>query len=80
MRNYDIASLAISLHQAALTAKAAIKAIPEDTSVDIEMKLIDAVSAPAFEISERIMALPVESETIRARAAAWLDGTYWHSR
>jgi hypothetical protein len=41
------------------------------------MKLIDAASAPAFEIAERIMALPVESRDIRARAQSWLDGCYW---
>lgn len=42
--------------------------------------MIEDASAEANDIAERIMALPVTSDreaAVHAKAAAWLEGTYW---
>ncbi|MDX0318410.1 hypothetical protein NKY68_18040 [Sinorhizobium meliloti] len=80
MKYTHLASLKLSLHQAALRATEAIDAIPADASVDDELQIIEAASAEANDIAAWIASLQVEgkrAEKIKARAQAWLDGTYW---
>lgn len=80
MKHRDLISLELSMHLAALKARDAIDAIPADASVSDEFRMIEAASAGANDIAERIAVLPVKSEQgkkVKARAQAWLDGTYW---
>jgi len=63
-----------------MKAKAAIEAIPEDISVDDEFRMIQAASTTAADIAERIAAMSPRNKreaAVHARAAAWLEGTYW---
>jgi hypothetical protein len=76
----EILSLGHALHEAALAARTAIDAIPDTVSVDDEVAMIDAASADAFALAERIAGRPARGAfdvAVKAQAAAWLDGRYW---
>ncbi|MEZ0170773.1 hypothetical protein [Microvirga sp. TS319] len=80
MKVLDIVPLGRSLDREAMKAKAAIEAIPEDISVDDEFWMIQAASTAAADIAQRIAAMSPRNKreaAVHARAAAWLEGTYW---
>jgi hypothetical protein len=80
LANIEIRSLAPLLDAFVRRANAIINSIPETIAPDEEGRLIDAASAGAVAIAQRIVALPAslaEDIAIKAKAAAWLDGALW---
>jgi len=78
--NVEIQALASLLDTFAKSAREAIYRIPESVTVEEESRLIDAASAPAVAIAQRIVALKAtlaEDIATKAKAEAWLDGALW---
>jgi hypothetical protein len=68
------------LVSAAEQARLAIEAIPENISVENEIAAINAVSANAQAIAERISTMRARTEEgamIKANAQRWLAGSYF---
>jgi hypothetical protein len=78
--NIEIRKLATLLDRLIQEAHDEIDRIPEGVSIEEECRQIDAASAAAVAIAQRIVA---ENATlagdiaIRAKSAAWLDGALW---
>lgn len=75
-------SLGAALHQAALTSKAIIDAIPENASIGDEVNSIESAISSADAIARQIMrtsSLSSAAYSIASRACAWLDGDYWEA-
>lgn len=76
----ELISLGRQLHEAAIVSKNAIDAIPEHIALHEEVALIDAASASALTLAEKVCTLEAHSAAGRAvkdMASAWLFGNYW---
>lgn len=80
LANVEIQTLASLLDRFASEARAKVDLIPEGLSIEEESRQIDAASAPAVAIAQRIVAQNATLAgdiAIKAKSAAWLDGALW---
>lgn len=73
----DLIALGRAFDEAALSAKAQNDAIPKRASIPAEQAAIEATSGPPALLAENIATMPArtaEGDSVKARAAAWLDG------